>query len=155
MYSLLLYDSSENLSSVDFEMFKNGCFNDLGFTDNTANPWLPTNPDFPTVNVDDQLKVTETSYNLNSHAAIYSFLAKLRQNEAILFGTTEFFNGTANGEDLFGYVRVKKGNPGTLVLVNFEHVEVVADLTAMKYLPDRGMVLARSVYSPETFVDEG
>jgi hypothetical protein len=44
--------------------------------------------------------------------------ANLRQNEAILFGTVEFINGTTNGHDLFGYARVKKGNPGTLVVVN-------------------------------------
>ena len=136
-------------------MFVEGCLFILGFSDAKTKPWLPANPDFSTVNVDDQLKVIDSSHTLNSHAAIYSFLANLRQNEAILFGSTEFFNGTTFGDDLFGYVRVKKGNPGTLVLVNFESEEVVADLTMMKYLPDRGIVQARSVYNPETFVDEG
>ena len=94
-------------------------------------------------------------HTLNSHAAIYSYLANLRQNEAILFGSTEFFNGTINGDDLFGYVRVKKGNPGTIVLVNFGTEEETADLSMMKYLPERGTVQVRSVYNPETYVDEG
>ncbi len=78
----------------------------------------------------------------------------MRQNEAILFGSTEFVNGTANGHELFGYCRVKKGNPGTLVIVNFDNVEVTADLTGIEFLPDRGTIQVRSVYSNET-IEEG
>ncbi len=126
----------------------------LGFTSANATPWLAVNSDYTTLNADTQLKKSEV-HTLNSHAAIYSYLANLRLNEAILFGSTEFFNGTTNGHDVFGYVRVKKGNPGTLVLVNFGAEDVTADLTMMKYLPDRGTVQVRSVYNPETYVDEG
>ncbi len=126
----------------------------LGFTNANATPWLPVNPDYTTLNADAQLKKSEF-HSLNSHAAIYSYLANLRQNEAILFGFTEFFNSTTNGHDVFGYARVKKGNPGTLVLVNFGGEDVTADLTIMKYLPDRGTIQVRSVYDPETYIDEG
>ena len=77
----------------------------------------------------------------------------MRQNEAILFGTTEFINGTTNGHDLFGYVRVKKGNPGTLVVVNFGDTDVTADLTGLKFLPERGTVQVRSVHDPEAEVE--
>jgi hypothetical protein len=41
------------------------------------------------------------------------------------------------------------------VVVNFKDAEVTADLTGLKYLPERGTVQIRSVYNPETFVDEG
>ena len=79
----------------------------------------------------------------------------MRLNEAILFGTTEFLNSTAIGHDIFGYARVKKGNPGTLVLVNFGEAEIIADLTGhVKYLPERGTIQVRSVHNNET-VDEG
>jgi hypothetical protein len=54
-----------------------GYFLNLGFTDANAKPWLPANPNFSTVNVDDQLKVTEASHTRNSHAAIYSFLVSI------------------------------------------------------------------------------
>ena len=73
----------------------------------------------------------------------------MRQNEAILFGTTEFINGTTNGHELFGYVRVKKGNPGTLVVVNFGAEEVTANMAGLKYLPERGTVQVRSVHDSE------
>jgi glycosidase len=125
-----------------------------GFTSAAATPWLPINADYATINVQSQLKKADLGHTLNSHAAIYSYLANLRQNEAILFGSTEFFNGTVNGDDLFGYVRVKKGNPGTMVLVNFGSEEEIADLSMMKFLPERGTVQVRSVYDPETHVDE-
>jgi alpha-glucosidase len=121
-----------------------------GFTSG-GQPWLPVNPDYTTLNADAQLK---KDIGLNSHAAIYSYLANLRQNEAILFGSTEFINGTANGHELFGYVRVKKGNPGTLVVVNFGDTEVTADLTGLKFLPERGTVQVRSVHDPEAEVEK-
>jgi len=117
-----------------------------GFTPSASSPWLPVNADHTSLNANAQLK---KDAGLNSHAAIYSFLANLRQNEAILFGYTEFVNGTTNGHELFGYTRVKKGNPGTLVLVNFSEEEVVADLSGLKYLPERGTVQVRSVHDPE------
>lgn len=119
-----------------------------GFT-KASTSWLPANPDYTTVNVNQQLKKSELGHTLNSHAAIYSYLANLRQNEAILFGSIEFINGTGAEENLFGYTRVKKGNPGTLVLVNFGNSEISIKLSEMKYIPERGTVQVRSVYKPE------
>jgi len=124
----------------------------------------------------------DPNYPLNSHLAIYSNLAKLRQNEAILFGSLDFVNSTSESPELFGYSRVKKGNPGTLVrsfqifhpvydvksfflyiftfiifikvLVNFGTTDASADLSEMKYIPERGTVLLRSVYNPDSRPDE-
>lgn len=70
--------------------------------------------DYKETNVAKQM-VIDPNNPLNSHVAIYGYLANLRQNEAILFGSLEFVNSTAESPELFGYARVKKGNPGTLV----------------------------------------
>ena len=83
-----------------------------GFSEST--PWVAPSSSYKELNVAKQM-VVDMNNPLNSHIAIYSHLANLRQNEAILFGSLEFVNSTAETSELFGYARVKKGNPGTLV----------------------------------------
>ena len=60
---------------------------------------------------------------------IFKALAELRDSDAVLFGETEMW---VEG-NVVGYTRVKKGNPGIVVLVNFgdEAVEGI-DVSAKK-----------------------
>lgn len=83
-----------------------------GFSEST--PWLPLNKNYKDTNVAKQL-ITDPNNPLNSHLAIYRYLANLRQNEVILSGSLEFLNFTKQSPDMFGYIRVKKGSPGTMV----------------------------------------
>jgi hypothetical protein len=99
---------------LKFTLTKNDYF--IGFSEFT--PWVALSSNYKETNVAKQLEV-DPNNPLNSHVAIYSYLANLRQNEAILFGSLEFVNSTAEAPDLFGYARVKKGNPGTLVRLLF------------------------------------
>merc|ERR1712126_29230 len=80
----------------------------------------------------------------NSHLKIFSTLAtKLRHQDSILFGEMSAQTLFVI-DDVFGMVRVKKGNPGYLLLVNFGASDVEVDLTAteedgtkkVKYVPD-------------------
>ncbi len=98
-----IFFQSSSLPTIVFE---------LGFSE--SSPWVALSNSYKEINVAKQLEV-DPNNPLNSHVAIYSYLANLRQNEAILFGSLEFVNSTSESPDLFGYARVKKGNPGTLV----------------------------------------
>jgi glycosidase len=97
-----------------------------GFTDGT--PWLPINANYADVNVAD-MEVLE-----NSHMKIYRQMAELRHSETILFGATEI---VANST-VFAMARVKKGNPGFLLVTNLGPNELNIDLTHMKNMAERG-----------------
>jgi len=70
-----------------------------------------------------------------SHLAVFSTLAnKLRHQESILFG--DLNNATfVLDQDVFGLTRVKKGNPGYLLLINFGDAEMEVDVSGVKYVP--------------------
>ena len=78
-----------------------------GFTDGSSS-WLSVNEGYKDVNV---LKAEETE---NSALKIYREMTNLREDEAILFGKTNIFVQ----EDTFVLSRVKKGNPGYLLVSN-------------------------------------
>ena len=70
---------------------------------------------------------------------MYKELTELRSSDSILYGETNFFtNGT-----FFAYNRVKKGNPGYLVAVNFGVTNVTNDVTNMALVPGTGTVQIR------------
>jgi len=105
-----------------------------GFTDGPKDPWLPVNPDYATVNVAEESKELSAS-----HLKVYQELTKLRYSDSILYGDTRFFS---NGS-VFAYTRVKKGNPGYLVAVNFGKEEATPDVSGMELVPKTGTVQIR------------
>ena len=100
-----------------------------GFTDGSSS-WLSVNEDYKDVNV---LKAEETE---NSALKIYRQMTNLREDEAILFGDTNIFVQ----EDTFVLSRVKKGNPGYLLVSNFGENPTTLDLQALPNIAERGIV---------------
>ena len=86
-----------------------------GFTEGT--PWLPVN-DYANTNVA-ALETVE-----NSHTKVYREMASLRSTETILFGGTQI----KVVDELFIISRVKKGNPGYVLLTNFGDSAVTVNL---------------------------
>jgi len=80
-----------------------------GFT-NSSNPWLPVSPNYETLNVEIQ------KANPESHLSIYKKLVQLRKEPAIVYGECHF---PIISEDIFSMVRVKKGSPGYVTIINF------------------------------------
>lgn len=112
-----------------------GTLANAGFSEGT--PWLPVNSNSETVNVAYQQEMA------NGHLKVYQQLSKLRHTESILYGTTTFMtNGT-----FFGYARVKKGNPGYLVVVNFGQEPIVQDVTGMNLVPERASIEVKGATS--------
>merc|ERR1711994_581878 len=71
------------------------------------------------------------------HRDLFSLLtAKLRPQDAILFGNLRPEDSFVKGQDVFGMVRVKKGSPGYLFLINLGDNLVESDLSDVKYLPE-------------------
>jgi len=99
----------------------------------SATPWLQINDDYTTVNVAKQ------SDALNSHMKVYKELTKLRYSDSILYGDTKFYTN----DTIFGFTRVKKGNPGYLVAVNFGKEEAIANATTLPLVPGSGTVQIR------------
>lgn len=97
-----------------------------GFSSGT--PWLPVNPDYTTVNVAAFEKVE------NSHTKAYRELASLRNSETILFGST---NMTVDG-DVFVISRVRKGNPGYVLLTNFGSEAKTVSVADLPNMSERG-----------------
>ena len=78
----------------------------------------------------------------DSHIKIYKALAALRQQPSILYGSmdTMVTNGT-----VFAYSRVKKGNPGYVVVVNLQDEAVSGiDISGLAMVPGKGLVEVRS-----------
>jgi len=80
---------------------------------------------------------------LQQHLALYNLLtSKLRHQDAILFGKLKPEDSFLKENDtVFGLVRVKKGSPGYLFLINLGSTSVEIDLSDVKYLPDDIRVL--------------
>ena len=81
----------------------------------------------------------------NSHLAVFSDLAsKLRHQESILFG--DMVDATFVVDDhVFGLTRVKKGNPGYLLLINFGVNEMEVDISDVQYVPSAMRLMVKSV----------
>jgi len=103
-----------------------------GFTEAKSKPWLEINPNKDTVNVEEQEKS-------NSHLKVYKELTKLRYSDSILYGTTNYYTNAS----VFSYTRVKKGNPGYLVAVNFGKNNATHDFSTMPLVPTTGTVQIR------------
>merc|ERR1711887_469612 len=79
---------------------------------------------------------------LQQHLKLYSLLtAKLRHQDAILFGKLKPEDSFVKNGTVFGMVRVKKGSPGYLFLFNLGSTVVETNLANVKYLPDDIRVL--------------
>merc|ERR1712179_411638 len=80
---------------------------------------------------------------LQQHLALYNLLtSKLRHQDAILFGKLKPEDSfLRNNKTVFGLVRVKKGSPGYLFLINLGPTFVEIDLSKVQYLPDDIRVL--------------
>lgn len=93
----------------------------------------------------DMAKVEEQKKAEKSHLKLFTNLAqKLRNQDAILFGELNT-NTTFVKDDIFGMTRVKKGNPGYLLLMNFGERESTVNLEKVQYLPDKISVMEKSV----------
>jgi len=89
-----------------------------------------------------------------SHLAVFSDLAsKLRHQDSVLFG--DMNNATfALDLDIFGLTRVKKGNPGYLLLINFGDVERAVDISKVEYVPSAIRLMVKSVGEEAADPDE-
>jgi len=80
-----------------------------------------------------------------SHLKVFSSLAsKMRHQESILFGEMNQ-NTTFVIDNVFGLTRVKKGNPGYLLLINFGDTDAEVDVSEAKYVPEGIRLMTRSV----------
>merc|ERR1712137_967167 len=80
-----------------------------------------------------------------SHLKVFSSLAsKMRHQESILFGEMNQ-NTTFVIDNVFGLTRVKKGNPGYLLLINFGDTDAEVDVSEAKYIPEGIRLMTRSV----------
>lgn len=104
-----------------------------GFTNAEATPWLSINTNRLTVNVAKQEKEE------SSHLKVYKELTKLRYSDSILYGNTNYYTN----DSVFAYTRVKKGNPGYLVAVNFGKTSTTQDFSNMPLMPKTGTVQLR------------
>merc|ERR1711874_538690 len=90
-----------------------------GFSNNTGN--LQVKDNYAKINV-----ARQKAGKVRSHYHGYRELAKLRHQEAILFGSTRIF--TMKNNTVFGLTRVKRGNPGYLLLINLDDKSTEVDL---------------------------
>merc|ERR1719412_1803260 len=116
-----------------------GAWPSLGWSSLTAGPglvdamtmlkmMLPGTPLFSTEEVFLQDSPT-------SHLEIFSTLAsKMRHQDS-----------TFVRDNVFGLTRVKKGNPGYLLLINFGDAEVEVDVSEAKFVPEAIRLMTRSV----------
>jgi glycosidase len=73
------------------------------------------------------------------HLRVYQEITKLRVSDSILYGDTKFFVN----KSVLAYTRVKKGNPGYLVIANFGKENATNDFTGMDLMPGTGTVQIR------------
>lgn len=116
-----------------------------GFS-SSATPWLPVDPNYAERNVAAQEE------DPRSHLSVFRALGEMRQQKSILYGETTF---RTDGE-VFAFTRVRKGNPGYLVAVNFGQEEATADLSGMRFMSESGTVHVRSFNKdePEAVAEE-
>merc|ERR1719376_478866 len=94
----------------------------------SVDPWTKLN--YP----HSQTNVKVESEAKASHLKVFRQLAAFRHHDAVLFGETEF----KKEGDVFGFTRIKKGNPGLLVLVNFGDKAVDFDGQIFGQVPEKG-----------------
>ncbi|XP_055949656.1 alpha-glucosidase-like isoform X1 [Argiope bruennichi] len=105
-----------------------------GFTNETTT--LPVHPNYTTVNVEVQEK------DPHSHMKIFSRLLALRGQPALNFGLNDY---PIVKNDTFSLIRVRKGSPGYLVVVNLGNSISELDFTGTSgYLPETARVEVRS-----------
>jgi len=102
----------------------------------------------------DSVKAAEQSEASASHLKVFSTLAaKLRHQDSVLFGQMTDATFVKNGT-VFGLSRVKKGNPGYLLLANFGDEDIEVDISDVKMdisdeesitFPDSIRLMAKSV----------
>ena len=81
----------------------------------------------------------------SSHLKVFSTLAaKLRHQESVLFGEMEGATFVKD-QNVFGLTRVKKGNPGYLLLANFGDEELELDISDVEYIPSSIRLMIKSV----------
>ena len=107
----------------------------------SATPWLQVNEDYASVNV-----AKQSGDAASSHMKVYKELTKLRYSDSILYGDTKFYTN----DTIFGFTRVKKGNPGYLVAVNFGKEEAIANATKLPLVPGSGTVQIRDSSNTDT-----
>ena len=109
----------------------------------TAEAWLPVNPNYVDVNVEAQ------EGEGPSHLKVFKQLAKFRHHDAVLFGETEFKVNSTTG--VFAFTRIKKGNPGLLVAVNFGDEETTFDAGDFAAMAEKGNLdVAASSFDTKT-----
>ena len=106
-----------------------------GFSSGT--PWLAVNTDYNDINVASE-KAKE-----NGHVKIYEEMSELRESETLLFGNTDM---KVEG-DVFVLSRVKKGNPGFVLISNFGSEESKIDIAELPNMSDRGTLSLASPMS--------
>merc|ERR1711874_254677 len=112
-----------------------------GFSNNTGN--LQVKDNYAKINV-----ARQKAGKVRSHYNNYRELAKLRHQEAILFGSTRIF--TMKNNTVFGLTRVKRGNPGYLLLINLDDKSTEVDLVPeegekVKNVPSKVRMYIKSV----------
>jgi len=108
-----------------------------GFT--SSEPWLPVNSDYANVNVE-AFETVE-----NSHTKIFREMAELRNSETILFGSSEM---KVEG-DVFVLARIKKGNPGYVLIANFGDAAAKISVAELKNMGERGILTLAVPKGPE------
>merc|ERR1711976_493000 len=81
----------------------------------------------------------------DSHLRVFSSLAsKMRHQESILFGELNK-NTSFVMDNVFGITRVKKGNPGYLLLINMGSDDTTVDVSCVQLVPASIRLMTRSV----------
>jgi len=90
--------------------------------------------------------------NAPTHLSVYAKASKvLRHQKTILFGDIEVINM----DGVLVVARVKKGNPGYLLLINFNDAEASRDISAVHNIAENIKLEARSVEVGKVAVVEG
>lgn len=108
----------------------------------SAKPWLPVNPNYPTLNLAQQKEAPKSFYKF------YQKLALLRRNETFVSGD---FQSTAIDENVLGYARSLSGEPTYAVLINFSDKEITVDVNrvGVNFKDESEVVVAGSKSSYE------
>nr|XP_022321818.1 neutral and basic amino acid transport protein rBAT-like isoform X1 [Crassostrea virginica] len=117
--------------------------NGTGFSRN--DPWMPKNPNYPTVNV----KSEEANGNNNSTLNVYKRLQQLRKSESFLSGDMKVFRDG----DLMMYTRKAQGFPGYLVAINFGNKRVTESFYKVTGIPQQVKVVFHSHKQDNTAID--
>jgi len=102
----------------------------------------------------DFAKITEAPES--GHLALYSLLAaKLRHQDAILFGELTTENSFVKQGSVFGLTRVKKGSPGYILVWNLGAEDLTVDLSEVAAMPESIRVLEGASTLAVSPVNEG